>query len=175
MFDWLASILDIFGSFFPRFVHIRTTHQGVKWPFCGQPKAMKPGLRFVWPLVDQYEIIVVARQTDTLPPQCLTIADGTTVAVKGLAIYSVEDIVLAYGTKNWDVTTTVQDLCMAAITEVVSKLEKSDLRDLAKINGRITRRVRSWLTEYGIRLEKCRLVEVSVARTLRLLGSENLH
>lgn len=133
---------------------------------------MKPGLRLVWPLVTEWEVVVVARQTDPLPPQSLTLADGTTVAVKGLTVYEVEDVVSAYGERNWDITTTVQDLSMAAITEVITKLTKEDLKSLSKINGRVTRRVRSWLKEYGVKVERCRLVEVSASRTIRLLGSE---
>lgn len=170
MFDWLAVWIEHLFQVVPRFTKIRSTHRGVKWPFCGKPKEMKPGLRFIWPLFDEHEIVVVARQTDDLPPQTLTLADGTTVAVKGLTIYEVEDIVAAYGERNWDITSTVKDLSMAAIAEVISKLTKEDLKNLRKINSRITRRVRAWSVEYGVKIERCRLVEVSVARTIRHLG-----
>ena len=172
MFDWLAAWIEHVFLVVPRFIKVRATHRAVKWPFCGKPKEMKPGLRFVWPLVDEWEIVVVARQTDDLPPQTLTLSDGTTVAVAGLTIYKVENVVAAYGERNWDITSTVKDLSMAAIAEVVTKLKKEDLQNLAKINGHITRRVRSWAEEYGVKVEKCRLVEVSVARTIRHLGVE---
>lgn len=172
MFGWIADFIDLIISVVPRFIKVRATHRGVKWPFCRKPVEMKPGLRFVWPLFDEYEIIVVARQTDDLPPQTLTLNDGTTVAVAGLTIYKVEDVVAAYGERNWDVTSTIKDLSMAAIAEVVTKLTKDDLKDIAKINARITRRVRTWAEEYGVRIERCRLVEVSVARTIRHLGVE---
>lgn len=172
MLDWITQFIDLLMSVFPRVVKIRATHRGVKWPWCRQPVEMKPGLRIVWPLVSEWEVVVVARQTDPLPPQSLTLADGTTVAVKGLCVYEVDDVVAAYGERNWDITTTVQDLSMAAITEVVTKMKRADLQCLSKINGRVTRRVRSWLKEYGVKVERCRLVEVSVSRTIRLLGSE---
>ena len=170
MFDWLAAWIEHLLQIVPRFIKVRSTHRGVKWPFCRAPKEMKPGLRFVWPLFDEFEIVVVARQTDDLPPQTLTLSDGTTVAVAGLTIYQVEDVVAAYGERNWDITSTVKDLSMAAIAEVVTKLTKPDLQDLSSINAKITRRVRAWAEEYGVRVEKCRLVEVSVAKTIRHLG-----
>lgn len=170
MFDWVSQFFDHLLSAFPRGVKIRSTHRGVKWPFCGNPVELKPGIRFYWPLFDELEVIVVARQTDDLPPQTLTLKDGTTVAVAGLTIYEINDVVAAYGQRNWDVTSTVRDLSMAAIAEVVTKLEKEDLKQLSKINSRITRRVRAWAAEYGVKVERCRLVEVSVARTIRHLG-----
>jgi regulator of protease activity HflC (stomatin/prohibitin superfamily) len=172
MLDWITQFIDLIISVFPRFVKIRATHRGVKWPWCRKPVQMQPGLRIVWPLVTEWEVIVVARQTDPLPPQSLTLADGTTVAVKGLCVYEVDNVVLAYGERNWDITSTVQDLSMAAITEVVTKITREELKSISKINGRITRRVRSWLKEYGVSVEKCRLVEVSVSRTIRLLGND---
>lgn len=172
MLQWVTQFLDLIISVFPRFVKVRATHRGVKWPWCGRPVEMKPGLRLIWPLVSEWEVVVVARQTDPLPPQSLTLSDGSTVAVKGLCVYEVEDVVAAYGERNWDITTTVQDLSMAAITEVVTKLTRQDLKNLTKINGRVTRRARSWLKDYGVKVERCRLVEVSVSRTIRLLGSD---
>jgi regulator of protease activity HflC (stomatin/prohibitin superfamily) len=170
MFDWVGAFFDHLIACIPRFIKIRRTHRGIKWAMCGPPKELKPGIRFVWPLFDEFDVMVVARQTDDLPPQSLTLSDGTSVAVVGLVIYSVDDVVAAYGEKNWDITSTVKDLSMSAIAEVVSKLEKADLKDLRKINYRITRRVRTWTAEYGVKVERCRLVEVSVARTIRHLG-----
>lgn len=170
MFEWLNRFIELLVSIFPRGEHIRSTHRGVIWRFCGEPKELKPGIRVVWPLFDELEVVVVARQTDDLPPQSLTLSDGTSVAVKGLSIYSIENVVAAYGKDNWDITSTVKDLSMAAIAEVVTKLTKDDLKNLSKINARITRRVRAWATEYGVKIERCRLVEVSVARTIRHLG-----
>jgi len=170
MFDWLTTLIDLIASAVPRFTKIRATHRGIRWPFCGKPHEMKPGIRFIWPLFDEYDVMVVARQTDDLPPQTLTLSDGTTVAVAGLTIYEVEDVVAAYGERNWDITSTVKDLSMAAIAEVVTKLTKDDLKDLSSINSRITKRVRAWSKEYGVRVERCRLIEISVARTIRHLG-----
>jgi hypothetical protein len=172
MFDWIARFMDLIVSLVPRLVKVRATHMGIKWPFCGEPRPMKPGLRCVWPLVDEWDVIVIARQTDALPPQSLTLADGTAVAVSGLAIYSVSDIVAAYGKRNWDVTSTIQDLSMAAIASVVSSLIKEDLRNLKEINEGITAQVQEWAKEYGVKVESCQLVEISVARTVRHLGMQ---
>lgn len=170
MLEWISKFIDLFVSVFPRMVKIRSTHMGVRWSMCGPPRAMKPGLRVVWPLVTEWDVWVTARQTDRLPAQSLTLADGTTVAVKGMSIYSVNDIVKAYGAKNWCMTSTVEDLSMAAITEVVSKLERIDLQDLDKINALVTEKAAAWLEEYGASLECCRLVEISCCKTLRLIG-----
>ena len=170
MFEWVATFFEHIVACFPRFVKIRSTHRGVKWPRCGEPIEMTPGLRFIWPIFDEWEIVVVARQTDPLPPQALSLKDGSTVAVKGLTIYEIDDVVAAYGKRNWDITSTVQDLSMAAVAEVVAKLSKEDLQNLSQINSRITRRVRAWANEYGVKIERCRLVEVSLSRTIRHLG-----
>lgn len=170
MLAWISEFLDLIISFFPKMVKIRATHRGVKWPRCGDPVEMRNGLNWLWPIVTDYEVVVTARQTDPLPPQSLTLSDGTPVAVCGMTIYEIDDVVAAYGQRNWDVTSTVKDLSMAAIAQVVTKLKKDDLRDLSLINRRVTRRVRAWAEKYGVRIEQCQLVEVSVARTIRHLG-----
>lgn len=172
MFSWIADFFDLIISIVPRFIKVRATHRMVKWPLCKDPVEKLPGLRFIWPLFDDYEVVVVARQTDDLPPQSLTLSDGTSVAVCGLTIYEIEDVVAAYGERNWDVTSTVKDLSMAAIADVVSRLKKEDLKDIRRINSRITRRVREWASKYGVKVERCMLVELSVARTVRHLGVE---
>lgn len=170
MLDWLSRLIELLVSFVPRLVKIRATHRGVKWPRCRQPVEMKPGLRVVWPLVSDYEVFVIARQTNSLPPQSLTLADGSTVTVKGLTVFSIENVVAACGQRNWDVISTVEDLSMAAITETICKLTREDLRRLSGINSRITRKARTYLKEYGVEVERCRLVEISSSRTIRLLG-----
>lgn len=155
-------------------VKVRATHAGVKWPNCGDPVEMQPGLNWVWPIVTEFEVVVVARQTDDLPPQSLTLADGTSVAVCGMTIYRIKDVIAAYGKNNWDITSTVKDLSMAAIAQVVTKLNRDDLKHLTLINRRITRKINSLASKYGVEVEQCQLVEISVARTIRHLGVNGL-
>jgi regulator of protease activity HflC (stomatin/prohibitin superfamily) len=175
MLDWLTKILDLIISFVPRMVKIRKTHGGVRWPRCGEPVEMKPGISVVWPLVTDWEVVVVARQTEPLPPQSLTLADGTQVTVKGICVYSICDVVAAFGERNWDISSTVGDLSLAAISEVVCRLDKEKIKHMSKVSAQITRRARAKLEEYGVRVEKCSLIEISLSRTIRLLADGDKH
>lgn len=170
MFDWLASLFDTLVSFVPRFTIVRATHAGVKWPRGGAPVELKPGLRWYWPLVTEVEVIVAARQTNLLQPQSMTLRDGTQWTVRGVCVFFVNDVVAAIGEKNWDVDTTVDDLCRAAIFRVVSRCSRENIHDVSRLNEAVTEKARKSLRMFGVRVHSCELVESTQARAYRLIS-----
>jgi regulator of protease activity HflC (stomatin/prohibitin superfamily) len=169
-------MLDIIGQFLttllgiiPRLVIIRTTHQGVRFK-CGKTaKAMKPGLHWYWPVTTQIEILPVARQTNSLPSQVLMTKDGQTIVVAGSVVYTVNDMLLAYGSLNYDVNLTLDDVARSALVEIVAKTTLADLQ--AGIIGEFTKLCRRRLKQYGIGVHKAYLTDLCPCRVYRLVGN----
>ena len=93
---------------------------------CGRPipsretaEALLPGLRVYWPLVTEVDVIPTARQTHNLPTQALTTSDGKKVVVSGVVVYRIKDIVATMA-RNWDVSDTLNDISMVAITKIIT-------------------------------------------------------
>lgn len=170
LFEWVGRFIDLLVSCVPRFVIIRATHLGVKWPRGGKPVGLEPGIRWFWPLVTDMDIVVAARQTNQMPPQSMTLKDGSDYSVRGVCVYSIYDVVLAIGEKNWDVDQTVTDLSQAAISEVVAECDEDSIGNLTENNKRITEKCQSLLEKYGVAVETCRLVECVQSTTYRILG-----
>jgi hypothetical protein len=76
----------------------------------------------------------VARQTANLVAQSLLTKDGKQVAVGGVVVFAIGDAVAALS-RNWDVTDTIGDVTMTAITEVVTTRTLDDL--LANLTGSV--------------------------------------
>lgn len=170
LFEWVGRFIDLLVSFVPRFGVIRSTHLGVKWPRGKKSVGLGPGIHWYWPLLTEMEIIVAARQTNQLPAQSLTLADGSDYSVRGVCVYSINDVVAAIGQKNWDVDQTVTDLSQAAITEIVMECDEDSIRNLKGINKQITERAQELLNQFGVAVSACRLVECVQSSTYRILG-----
>ncbi len=170
LFEWVGRFIDLLVSFVPRFIIIRATHLGVKWPWGGKPVGLAPGIHWFWPLVTEMDLIVAARQTNQMPPQSLTIKDGSDYSVRGVCVYSIYDVVAAVGEKNWDVDQTVTDLSQAAVSEVVAECDEDTIGNLIANNRLITDRASTLLHKYGVAVETCRLVECVQSSTYRILG-----
>ena len=118
-FAWLGEIMNWFGKWFPRLLIVRSTHAGVRFRHGKKPEALMPGLRVYWPLVTEVDIIPTARQTHNLPTQALMTSDGKKVVVSGAVVYRIADV-LATIARNWDVSDTLNDISMVAITQIVT-------------------------------------------------------
>lgn len=171
-FGWLSQIIEAVLQFIPRRVIIRATEGGVKWSLWRDPKEMKPGVRFYWPLISDIEVLVVARQTLNTATQSLMTKDGKTVVAGGVIVYNISDVVQAIGKKNWSPEDTAGDIAQAAIVGVISKWDCFDL--LANISGKVetqlTETCRRQLRQYGVYVTRAALVDFSTVRQLNHSG-----
>lgn len=175
LFGFLGQIIEAILSFVPRLVVIRATHRGVKWKRGKYPVAVGPGLAIYWPLVSELEQIPVARQTLNLPTQHLVTSDDVPVALGGFVVYTIEDIVLAIGEKNFDVDDTVSDLAQAALVEEVIGLSYSELLDglsggrESEVYEAMTQNLHEQLEEFGVAVERAGLTDFAKCRVFRIL------
>jgi regulator of protease activity HflC (stomatin/prohibitin superfamily) len=173
-FSWLSDIFNGILKFIPRPIIVRATHSGVKWVFGKKVKELKPGWHFVWPLVTDWEVVVIARQTNNLQNQALVTKDKQQVVAGALIVFSVKDIIQAIGERNWDVGTTVNDIAQASIVGVVTKWALDDL--LVNLTGSVeeelTAACRKQLRQFGVYVHRCCFTDFAPCRIYKLMGSE---
>lgn len=175
LFGFLGQIIEAILSFVPRLVVIRATHRGVKWKRGKHPIAVGPGLTVYWPLVSELDLVAVARQTLNLTTQHLVTSDDVPVAIGGFVVYTIEDVVLAIGEKNYDVDDTIGDLAQAALVEEVTALSYAELLEgLAggvdsELYKSMTQNLHEQLSEYGVAVERAGLTDFAKCRVFRLL------
>jgi len=170
-FAWLGYIIEWIGAFIPRLRIVRATHAGVRFKHGKTAIAIKPGLCIYWPIVTEVEIIPVARQTHNLPSQSLTTKDGKKVVVGGVVVYAINDIVACMA-MNWDVSDTINDITMCAITHVITKHDYqhilTNLTDA--IQTELTKETRRKLKPFGVRIYRTALTDFSTALVIKNIG-----
>lgn len=173
-FAWLGQIFDALLQFFPRRVIVRATHGGVKWGWRGGVKELKPGVRIYWPLLSEVEIVVTARQTVNTRTQALITRDGRTVAVGGVVIYSISDVIQSIGKLNFDPTDTVGDISQAAIVQVITSMTFEEIMAgvSTTVEEALTHRCRKSLRQYGVYVHRAALTDFSPSKAINLLGTQ---
>ena len=179
----MESLLGLIGQFMeailsviPRLTIIRATHKAVKWKCGKNPVAVQPGLNIYWPVVTELDLQVTARQTLSIATQHLVTADGVSVAIGAYVVYTIKDVVLAIGEKNYDVDDTISDLAQAALVEEITSLDYDEL--LEGIQGgresdvyqALTQNLNEDLSEYGVSVERAGLTDFAKCRVYRLLS-----
>ena len=174
-FAWFGEIIQWVGAFIPRLLIVRATERGVKWVHGKKVVAMQPGLHFYWPVVTEFTIRVVARQTLNMPAQTLITKDKKQVVVTGMVVYNVNDIVKAIGEQSWDVDNTVGDLTQAAIVGVVTNTNFDELSKLDdQMIDKLTDATRKKLKKFGVYIEKCFLTDFCTTKVLRIVQNASM-
>jgi regulator of protease activity HflC (stomatin/prohibitin superfamily) len=171
-FAWLGQIFEALLQFFPRRVIVRATESGVRWSLWREPKEIKPGVRFYWPLITDIEIIITARQTLNTPSQSLMTKDLKTVVAGGVVIYKINDVVQAIGKQNWNPDDTARDITQAAIVDVISKWDCEELLKniSSKVEEQLTTVCRKQLRQYGLYVSRAALDNFSIVKQLNHSG-----
>ncbi len=172
-FSWLSDIFNGILQFVPRPLIIRATHGGVVWVFGNKVVELKPGWRWVWPLIMDWEIIPVARQTERIQDQVLLTKDFKQIIVRVVVVFTIRDVVQAIGSRNWDVGSVVHDIVAAAVVQVVTKWNLKDL--LKEITGvgeeQLTENCKNQLHKFGVTIHKCCFVDFSTCRVYKVMGN----
>lgn len=171
-FAWIGWIMEWLGSFVPRIKIVRSTHAGVRFRRGKFASELKPGLHIYWPIVTEVEIIPVARQTHNLPSQSLVTRDGKKVVVGGVVVHAIKDIVAALS-NNWDVSDTIDDITMCAITQVITSHDYQYL--LTNLTGAVqmelTRVTRRKLSAFGVKVYRTALTDFSTCLVIKNIGN----
>ncbi len=175
-FAWLGEIMVWLGKFFPRLVIVRSTHAGVRFRHGSNPSQLDPGLRIYWPLVTEVEIIPTARQTHNLPTQALLTSDGKKVVVSGVVVYAINDVVATIA-RNWDVSDTLNDISMIAITKIITTHTLDYLLQhlTDEVQDKLTHETRRKLRRYGVAVYWTALTDFSECLVIKNISSGSQH
>jgi len=171
--SFISDIINAILSLIPRPTIIRATHGGVCWRLGYKVSEMKPGWRWWWPFISDIEVVPVARQTSVIPNQGLLTRDKKQVALGVVLIFSINNVVQAIGHRNWDVSSTVEDITAAAVVGVVTKWDLDDLlREITgKVEEELTETCQKQLRQFGVHVHGCRFTDFTTCRVYKLMGS----
>jgi|GEM_PF-2263755 len=173
-FSWLGQIFEAMLQFVPRRVIVRATEGGVKWSLWKEPKEMKPGIRFYWPLITDIQINNVARDSFNTPTQPLETKDGKEVLAGGVVVYHVNDVIQAWGKQNIDPANTAQDITQAVIASVISHHTHAYILEemCGEIEKEITEKARKQLRQFGVYVSRAGLAAFSTTHNYHVSGIE---
>ena len=122
-------------------------------------------------MISDIEVVPVARQTLGLTMQTLTTSDSKSIAVAGVVVYSINDILKAIGERNFDVDDTLAEISKAAIVAVINGWSLGDLSgDVPGIEKDLTKECRKQLRPFGVYVHRAALTDFTVCRPISLLG-----
>lgn len=169
-FGWLGQLIQWFGSFFPRWVVVPTTHGWVKFVRGSNVKSGGAGIVWYWPAVTEFEQYPTARQTISLATQTITTTDGKVVSVSGMLVYEIFDLekILAH---TMDPDDTIRDIAQSSLHDVCSHKSYEELRvgQGKKLDTALRAEARKDLEDYGVRPLKFTLTTFAPSRVLRLV------
>jgi regulator of protease activity HflC (stomatin/prohibitin superfamily) len=167
MFDWIGNLIEWVVQIFPRIIVVRTTHRVVKFVRGKNVKLVEPGICWYWPILTEYVMIPVARQTVNLPTQRLVTSDGKRVVTSAVVVYTISDAVQAVG-KSWDYDETIRDISMAEIASIITGWEYEQLLNGLgdEVRKDLTSSCRSALIKYGVRVNRCLLTDFCPASVI---------
>lgn len=177
---WVGAIFDWLGKWIPRWTVLDTTEGAVKyigsfWSEGVTTVACGPGVHWYWPVTTLWQMYPTARQTDNLPTQTFCTKDDKVIAVGGMLIYAVDDIVKLVTTTHSPMM-AVQDIALTSIHDVCCNLTWEELKDEQRrgtLDTKLKNTVQRQLADYGVRVLKCMLTDLAPTRVLKVIQSVN--
>lgn len=168
---WIGELVRWFGDFVPRWSLVRATEGAVKFLPGGKTCEYGPGIVWYWPATTEIDIVAVVRQVKKAKPQTLMTKDGISVFVCGILIYSIDNL-HTFLVDNHDANDNLDDMVELAIRKSIVNKTFAEIQEArAKMDNALTREAQKALSDFGVRVEVCRLTDFSKARVSNLVGS----
>jgi len=191
---WLGDIFRAILRIIPHLVIIRATCAGVKFRYGSEviqvlhtngvrlPKFTKrfpfvkfrrTGIHIIWPLVTEYDVVPIKRQTINLATQYLSTKDNKKVGVSGIVVYEINNIEKLL-TACHDYDETIQDISLSCVKQVVTGRSFSEILDNStSVDKELTKTLKKSLFRFGVRVIKVTLSDFAECRMLALWGLTN--
>jgi len=172
-FEWISSIIEWFGKFFPRWIILDTTEGAVKFVRGSKPIALRAGIHWFWPITTKVTQYPTAFQADRLPTQTITTTDDVVIVVGSMISYAVDDILPLVSTTH-SAMTTVNNLAMSAVHHICCRMSWEELRGEQRrgtLDTKLRNAAQKSLSKYGVAVEELVLVDMAKARVLKLMQS----
>ena len=171
----IDKLVEFLLNFIDKLLPLQIIYQyqeGVLLRFGKYKKVLTKGFHWKIPVIDTPIIEHIAVTTTTLPPQSLTTLDDKTIVVKGIIKYKITDI-HKYALLIWDAKDALVDTTCGIIRDTVNEKNWEEIR-LGKIDGLISRRVKSAAEEYGIEVIWVTLTDISIMKSFRLFSGNHI-
>jgi regulator of protease activity HflC (stomatin/prohibitin superfamily) len=169
-FGWLDDLVRGLLQLVPRPLLVKATHAGVMFTR-SRARRIGPGLHWYWPVWSEALTYPVKRQSLNLPPQTLLLKDGETVVVSVAVVYDIDDVYRAL-VETYELLDTIRDVAQAAVKQVLLGKTLAALRDEQQgLDTELTRRARSLLHPYGIRVIRAYVTDLAKTRVYRVFGA----
>ena len=166
--SWIGSIIEWFGMFIPRIIHIKAYEEGVMYTRSSYKK-IPPGIHIYLPLWSNYHTYPVKRNTLDLPAQILLTSDNKSVFIEVAVVYSIDDIVKAL-VETFDLEDTIRDVAQGCVKNIIiSSSLKEITEEQKKGDDKITTELQVELQSYGIKVKKGFITNISNVKVFRLI------
>lgn len=173
---WIGQIAGWIGQWIPRWTILDPTVDAVKY-VKGVPKHCKGGrVHWWWPATTTFDTYPTARQADDLRSQTFMAADedqDIVVVAGGMIVYEVVDIMKLLPT-TYRASQAIKDIAITCIHSVCCELTWKELKAAQK-SGKLDRKLKgeaqSALSDYGVRVLKVQLTDLTRARALKVFQS----
>lgn len=170
-FGWLGEIFQTLLKVIPWLVIVPATHRGVAFVRGFKVKEWPPGLHWYWPVVTNYKLMVVVRQTVRIQTKIIMTKDLKTVMVGALITYHINDVIAA-GVHIADLSSDVIERAQAAILVAVSKNTIETIQnDRSAFNKELTERSAEVLNGYGVEIHQTQLTEFAPCTAIAINGN----
>jgi regulator of protease activity HflC (stomatin/prohibitin superfamily) len=166
--SWLGDIIEWFGMFIPRIIHVKATEEGVMYTRSKYSK-IGPGIHIYLPLWSDYYTYPSKRNTLDLPAQILMTIDKKSIYIEVAVVYSISDIVKAL-VETYDLEDTIRDVAQGCVKKIVTSYSLEEIReDQEGVDELLTEEIRTELSSYGINVMKGFLTNISDVKVFRVI------
>lgn len=178
LLGWLGQFITFILSFVPRVGIVPFNKRGVRYVRGREPAPVEPGLFWYWPWCTTVVQHFVCRDVLNLPAITVETKDGVTVAVGGVLVYHITDVV-AFDCDNIDAEVNLVQAAVGILRDAVSELQWDQLRkdasDGSRLGAMLHRRMDEPLRRFGITVESCRFDDLArVGSVIRHFGAAPL-
>ena len=132
-------------------------------------KTMEPGINIVLPFLDRIALIQSSReQVLEMTPQPCTTSDSVSVSVSGVMYWQVVDLKQA----RYNIENVGKSLSVSLATQIQTQIGRCDLDNIIggqeRINGEILQGISSDTKDWGIKVLRVRLGEITIPTSVLL-------
>lgn len=168
---WLGTIADTIIKLFPHLKIIDITQGGVKMRRGNEISVHGPGPVWYWPTYTVLKVVTTVRDTLDLNGQTFTTKDGKIVLASGMVMFSITDVEKLLTTSP-DYISTISDVCMNCIHDVLIKYEWEQLR-AGILDGSVGKELRKAAQEelkpFGVKVLSLGLKDLAPVRVFKIV------
>jgi hypothetical protein len=173
---WIGAVVEWIGRFVPRREILDTTEGAVKYKGGSTPVYCGPGIHWWWPWKSKWQAFPIVRQPLDLRTQIITTTDDKTVAMGGLIVYEILDL-LKLVPMTYHPDMAVKEMAVSAIHSVCAEMDWETLKrenHRGTLDTKLRREAQKALAGYGVKVIQVTLTDLSLCRVFKVINSTSM-